>query len=177
MASKPRSLKVRRRRATRSPCSSRENGKVGLPENAIFSLAAPAAPSRSTCRRPGRYEAVHGPSTVGEALQARIGPTVPLTLPQPCRRITGPSAENPFRSSEQADRNAMRDRRTGLRWVGAAATPWAVAAGLLVSFTAAAGHDPGGGVSVAPFGRLDGALVPATRLLARRAPALRLSPR
>jgi hypothetical protein len=70
----------------------------------------------------------------------------------------------------------MRDRRTGLRWVGAAATPWAVAAGLLVSFTAAAGHDPGGGVSVAPFGRLDGALVPATRLLARGAPALRLPP-
>jgi spore germination cell wall hydrolase CwlJ-like protein len=70
----------------------------------------------------------------------------------------------------------MRDRRTGLRWVGAAATPWAVAAGLLVSFTAAAGHAPGGGVSVAPFGRLDGALVPAIRLLARGAPALRLPP-
>jgi spore germination cell wall hydrolase CwlJ-like protein len=54
----------------------------------------------------------------------------------------------------------MRDRRTGLRWIGAATAPWAVAAGLLVSFTAAAGHDPGGGVSIAPFGRRDGALVP-----------------
>jgi spore germination cell wall hydrolase CwlJ-like protein len=54
----------------------------------------------------------------------------------------------------------MRDRRTGLRWIGAATAPWAVAAGLLVSFTAAAGHDPGGGVSIAPFGRMDGALVP-----------------
>src|SRR5687768_16131455 len=35
----------------------------------------------------------------------------------------------------------MRRRRSRMRWVCATAAPWALGAGLLVSFTASAGHD------------------------------------
>lgn len=45
----------------------------------------------------------------------------------------------------------MRRRRSKTRWVCAAAAPWALGAGLLVSFTASAGHDLSPGASATPL--------------------------
>lgn len=73
-------------------------------------------------------------------------------------------------------------RRSYMKWLCAAAAPWALGAGMLVSFTAAAGHDPQAGISAAAWSYgaplIDpGALVPPSDVLARaslRLPALDL---
>ena len=72
----------------------------------------------------------------------------------------------------------MRYRRSGVRWACATVAPWALAAGLLVSFTAGAGYDPQAGISAAaltPAGaRLvdTAALVPPSTALALSSPRL-----
>src|SRR5215213_6570265 len=56
----------------------------------------------------------------------------------------------------------MRHRRSGMRWICATVAPWALGAGLLVSFTAVASNDPQAGFSAA-------ALVPAGGMSASEA--------
>jgi Cell Wall Hydrolase len=75
----------------------------------------------------------------------------------------------------------MRRRCSGLRWVCATVAPWALGAGLLVSFTAVASNDPQAGFSaaaIAPAGEILGdALVPPSTALAASSlplPGLRL---
>jgi spore germination cell wall hydrolase CwlJ-like protein len=65
----------------------------------------------------------------------------------------------------------MRHRRSGMRWICATVAPWALGAGLLVSFTAVASNDPQAGFSAAtlvPAGELaaTSALVPPSTALA-----------
>lgn len=70
----------------------------------------------------------------------------------------------------------MRHQVSGMRWIGATVAPWALAVGLLVSFTAAAGNDPQGlsAVALGPSGlAAPGPLVPALPVLSAR---LTLSP-
>ncbi len=76
----------------------------------------------------------------------------------------------------------MRHRRTRMGWICATAAPWALGAGMLVSFTASAGNDPMGGISASPLATLlaveaqtAGALVPRSDLLA--GPIVSVSPR
>lgn len=73
----------------------------------------------------------------------------------------------------------MRYRRSNVRWACATVAPWALAAGLLVSFTAGAGYDPQTGISAAALvpigaGLMDagGALVPPSTALVLSGPAL-----
>ncbi|WP_245443865.1 cell wall hydrolase [Microvirga sp. KLBC 81] len=47
-----------------------------------------------------------------------------------------------------------RNRRSRVRWICATTAPWALATGLLISFTASASNDPQTGVSFAPRGPL-----------------------
>ena len=58
----------------------------------------------------------------------------------------------------------LRNRRSRVRWICATAAPWALATGLLISFTASASNDPQTGVSFAPRSAaallVQGALVP-----------------
>jgi spore germination cell wall hydrolase CwlJ-like protein len=67
-------------------------------------------------------------------------------------------------------------RRSGVRWVCATVAPWALGAGLLVSFTAAASNDPQTGISAAaivPMAELStSALVPPSTALAAAGPRL-----
>ena len=56
----------------------------------------------------------------------------------------------------------MRHRRSGVRWICATVAPWALGAGLLVSFTAVASNDPKSGLSAA-------AIVPAGEIMAAEA--------
>src|SRR3712207_6088479 len=44
----------------------------------------------------------------------------------------------------------LRNRRSRVRWICATAAPWALATGLLISFTASASNDPQSGVSFTP---------------------------
>ncbi len=44
----------------------------------------------------------------------------------------------------------LRNRRSRVRWICATTAPWALATGLLISFTASASNDPQAGVSFAP---------------------------
>ena len=44
----------------------------------------------------------------------------------------------------------LRNRRSRVRWICATTAPWALATGLLISFTASASNDPQTGVSFAP---------------------------
>ena len=65
----------------------------------------------------------------------------------------------------------MRHRRSGVKWACATVAPWALAAGLLVSFTAGAGYDPQAGISAAALtpvgaGLVDAALVPPSTAFA-----------
>lgn len=59
----------------------------------------------------------------------------------------------------------LRYRRSRVKWICATVAPWAMAAGMLISFTAAAGNDPRAGVSAAsrtaPGLLTNTALVPA----------------
>ena len=69
--------------------------------------------------------------------------------------------------------------RSGARWVCATVAPWALGVGLLVSFTASAGHDPQSGtsaamMSAAALGIDIGALVPLSSPGPRRLGAARL---
>ncbi|WP_244510528.1 cell wall hydrolase [Microvirga guangxiensis] len=48
----------------------------------------------------------------------------------------------------------LRNRRSRVKWICATTAPWALATGLLISFTAAASNDPQAGVSFAPRGSL-----------------------
>ena len=49
----------------------------------------------------------------------------------------------------------LRYRRSRLRWICATAAPWALAGGLVISFTAAAGNDPqAGGTAVGQIARI-----------------------
>jgi spore germination cell wall hydrolase CwlJ-like protein len=54
----------------------------------------------------------------------------------------------------------MRRRKVRVRWICATGAPWALAVGLLVSFTARAGHDPGLGLSFTPALTVAGPLAP-----------------
>ena len=58
----------------------------------------------------------------------------------------------------------LRNRRSRVRWICATTAPWALATGLLISFTASASNDPQTGVSFAPRSAaaslVQGSLVP-----------------
>ena len=66
----------------------------------------------------------------------------------------------------------MARRRSGLRWICATVAPWALAVGLLVSFTAVASNDPQSGISgaalIAPgeLANADALVPPSTALAA-----------
>ena len=64
----------------------------------------------------------------------------------------------------------MRYRRSWMRWLCATVAPWALGAGLLVSFTAVAGNDPlsgFGAAAIIPAGAsMPDALVPLSTALA-----------
>src|SRR5215218_7250612 len=52
--------------------------------------------------------------------------------------------------SSRVFRVRLRNRRSRVRWICATTAPWALATGLLISFTASASNDPQTGVSFAP---------------------------
>src|SRR5215212_656708 len=59
----------------------------------------------------------------------------------------------------------MRRRRSGVRWACATVAPWALAASLVVSFTAGAGYDPQAGASAAALTPIGAALVDTAALV------------
>src|SRR5215217_6340946 len=59
----------------------------------------------------------------------------------------------------------MRRRRSGVRWACATVAPWALAASLVVSFTAGAGYDPQAGASAAALTPVGAALVDTAALV------------
>jgi hypothetical protein len=71
----------------------------------------------------------------------------------------------------------MRHRRSSIRWVCATVAPWALGAGLLVSFTAVASNDPQTGISAAaimPAGEIAPPSTPVPPSTALAASSLRL---
>lgn len=70
----------------------------------------------------------------------------------------------------------MRRVRSNVRWACTAVVPWALAAGVLVSFTAVASNDPQAGISAAPLSTAlvppgMGLIMPSASLSARLSPA------
>jgi spore germination cell wall hydrolase CwlJ-like protein len=59
----------------------------------------------------------------------------------------------------------MRRRRSGVRWACATVAPWALAASLVVSFTAGAGYDPQAGASSAASLSMGAALIDTAALV------------